>query len=47
MDTERLEKITDKFCNRYCKYPHIAKEQEQLDDICEDCPMNELFELLE
>lgn len=47
MDKERLEKITEKFCDNYCKYPCQTKDQNDLDDICEECPMNELFELLD
>ena len=47
MDAERLEKITEKFCNGYCKYIEQVKEQKDLDDICDGCPMNELFELLD
>ena len=47
MDSERLEKITEKFCDKYCKYPYVIKKQDELDDICENCPMNELFELLD
>ena len=30
-----------------CGNPCETKDQNDLDDICEECPMNELFELLD
>ena len=47
LDSERLEKITGEFCDRYCKYPCKTKNQDELDEICESCPMNELADLLD
>lgn len=47
MDSERLEKITGEFCDKYCKYPCKTKNQDELDEICESCPMNELADLLD
>ncbi len=47
MDSKKLEKITEKFCDKYCKYPCVMKDQDELDEICAKCPMNDLFELLD
>lgn len=47
MDSQRLEKITEKFCDNYCKHADTVGNQDELDDICDKCPMNELFELLD
>lgn len=47
MNSEALEKITEKFCEKYCKFPQECKDQNELDDICDECPMNELTELLD
>ncbi len=46
MDTKQLETLTAKFCDEYCKFPCEIKEQEDLEKICNECPMNELFNLL-
>jgi len=47
MNSKELQKITEEFCDRYCKYPFICSKQDDLDAICEECPMNKLFELLD
>ena len=47
MNSEALEKITEKFCENYCKFSQECKDQNELDDICDECPMNELTELLD
>ena len=51
MKTEqKLDEIASKLCDRYCIYTRIfstEEEQEKLDDICKDCPMNGWFELLD
>ena len=47
MNSEALEKINEKFCEKYCKFPQECKNQNELDIICEECPMNELAELLD
>lgn len=30
-------------CDRYCKFPEQAASQDELTDICNDCPINTLF----
>ena len=47
MDKQRLEEITGEFCDRYCKFQYICKDEEQLETVCEDCPMNKLVELFD
>ena len=47
MDKQQLEEITGEFCDKYCKYPLVCTKQEQLDTVCEGCPMNELLDLKE
>ena len=36
------EKIAGMICDTICKYPDKCGSQEQLDEICETCPVNEL-----
>lgn len=47
MDEKAFEKIAEKFCDRFCKYPSICLNQTELERICEKCPMNELEKMLE
>ncbi len=50
MTEKKLEEITGKICDRYCIYQRIfsrEEEQEMLDEVCNKCPMNGLFELLD
>ena len=47
MNSEALEKITEKFCEKSCKFSQECEDQNELDDICDECPMNELTELLD
>lgn len=47
MDAKKSEKITEKFCDNYCKHPCAVKDRDKPDDICSECPVNELFELLD
>lgn len=47
VDEKRLEKLTEKFCDKYCKFAREIKNQDELDEICESCPMNELADLLD
>ncbi len=47
MEKQRLEEITEKFCEGYCKHTEAVISQDEFDEKCEKCPMNELFELLD
>ena len=43
--TEILEKVKSDMCDKYCKYPDIVKNQEELydqDGPCNRCPLNRL-----
>lgn len=43
---QELEAIREVFCDKFCKYPFICKTQDEIDDICEECPLNKLAEIL-
>lgn len=43
---QELEAMRQVFCDEYCKYPLICKTQEKLDDICDECPLSKLAELV-
>lgn len=38
---EQLREITEKICDKYCKYGDEA-EDEKLTEICESCPLNKI-----
>lgn len=37
-----IDKVSQAVCDYLCKYPEMGMEQEELDAICEDCPLNRL-----
>lgn len=42
----QLHKVVEKLCDQYCKYPQMypnEEQQEELEKICEDCPLNILI----
>ena len=41
---EEFEEIKSKFCDFYCKYPYEVCNQEELDEVCHRCPLNNLEE---
>ena len=43
MEIQKLEAIKSEICDHYCKYP-IDPEYEEIDDICESCPLNVIIE---
>ena len=49
---EKLAKIEDMTeipgicCDEYCKYPDRCRRQEELDEICTECELAGLFEML-
>ncbi len=47
MDKKALEDLTGKFCDNYCKFACEIKDPDELDEVCNKCPMNEMFELLD
>lgn len=46
MDKKTLEELTGEFCDNYCKYPNSCSSEDELDIVCEQCPMNRMVELL-
>ena len=47
MTKQKLEEITGKFCDKYCRFPYICGNEKQLETVCDSCPMNELFDVLD
>ena len=39
---DKQEQIKENFCDHYCKYPSECEDDEELMDICENCPLNKL-----
>ena len=40
--TEIVEEVKCEMCDNYCKYPNEIKDDEELYDICEKCPLGRL-----
>lgn len=40
---EITEEIAEQICDGYCRYSNEIIHQEELDRICEKCPLNELI----
>lgn len=43
---EDMDYIPEVCCDEYCKYPQQGRTQEDMDQICDECKMAELFDLL-
>lgn len=41
-DIEKLEEIKQAMCDEYCRMPEEAADQEELEELCKYCPLNEL-----
>ena len=39
----KLIDVTEQICDKYCKYPSQPGTQEELDDICDKCPLNNIM----
>lgn len=44
--TKEIEELSGEFCDKYCKYACLVDNEEQLEEICNKCPMNKLFDFL-
>lgn len=44
MNDEKFEKLCEPFCDNYCRFPYICTDEEQLETVCEACPIQELAE---
>lgn len=42
IDSKRLREVIEIMCDDYCKWPKEATSDEQLEDICSDCPLNNI-----
>lgn len=43
MDKDRINEISEAICDRYCKWPFNTETQEELNKICEDCPLYNIY----
>lgn len=43
---EDMDYIPQICCDEYCKYPGRSRSQAEMDQICDECKMAELFYLL-
>lgn len=39
----RIDSFWQRMCDDYCKYPGEIKDVDALDNICSECPLNELM----
>ena len=37
-----IEEIKEQICDEYCKWPFIVDNEGDLNEICENCPLNKL-----
>lgn len=42
IDVVKIEEICKAICDKYCKYPYEEHTEEEMDEICKDCPLNDL-----
>ena len=47
MSEQEFEKTVERFCDGYCKFPYVCKDEEQLHSVCDCCPIVELIEARE
>ena len=38
--------IFDQVCDRFCRYPYETEDQEDLNNICKNCPLTRLADLI-
>lgn len=43
---EDMDRIPEICCDEFCKYPSRCRSQEEMDQICDECKLAELFGLL-
>lgn len=39
----KLMEVTERMCDEYCKWPNKARSDAELEDICENCPLNTIL----
>lgn len=37
-----LDEVKQNICDKYCRFPYEVEDQEQMDELCERCPLNKL-----
>lgn len=42
MTSEKIERIKELMCDKYCRFPELPGTQFAMDAICKSCPLNEL-----
>ena len=42
MKVDVVDAVIEDMCDHYCKYPSECEDDEELMDICENCPLNKL-----
>lgn len=42
---EAVEDVRIKVCDELCRYPHMAADEDELNELCKYCPLNELEEV--
>ena len=43
IESSRITDTMEDMCDKYCKYPFNTETQAELNEICQDCPLNNLF----
>ena len=43
IDSARLTDAMEDMCDKYCKYPFNTETQAELNEICQEYPLNNLF----
>ena len=47
MNDQEYEKLVERFCDSYCKYPYSCKDEEELETVCVDCPIVKMADRIE
>lgn len=45
MSDVEFETLVEPFCDNYCRYPRICRDQDKLEEKCEECPICKIVEL--
>ena len=44
LNSMEIDSVKEEMCDRYCKMPSLASDQEELTEFCKYCPLNRLEE---
>ena len=47
MSDVEFEALVEPFCDNYCRYPRICRDQDKLEEKCEECPICKIVEICE